>query len=190
MATEPTRHLSITEYLALERASQTKHEYLDGEMFAMSGASRQHNRIAVDTGTYLAVQTEDRGCEVFLSDMRIRTPSDLYTYPDISVVCGEARFEDAEFDTLLNPIVIFEVLSRSTQSYDRGTKLSHYMTIPSLAEIVLIAQDRVHVEHWVRQADGQWLVRELENLGQDLDLPSICCKLPLARIYRRVFAED
>lgn len=159
-------------------------------MFAMSGASRQHNRIAVDTGTDLTVQTEARGCEVFISDMRIRTPSDLYTYPDISVVCGEARFEDAELDTLLNPIVIFEVLSRSTESYDRGTKLSHYRTIPSLAEAVLIAQDRVHVEHWVRQTDGEWLVKELDGLDQNLELSSIHCKLPLARIYRRVFAED
>lgn len=190
MATEPTRHLSITEYLVLERASEMKHEYLDGEMFAMTGASRNHNRIAVDTGTDLAAQTEDQGCEVFICDMRIRTPSDLFTYPDISVVCSEARFEDTELDTLLNPVVIFEVLSRSTESYDRSTKLSHYRTIPSLAEVVFIAQDRAHVEQWVRQADGQWLVREIDGMGKNLDLPSIHCTLPLARIYRRVFAED
>jgi Uma2 family endonuclease len=190
MATEPNQRLTIAEYLALERASELKHDYLDGEMFAMTGASRSHNRIVLNLGIELDAQLQDRDCEVFVNEMRVRTPTDLFTYPDAVVSCWRSRFDDSNLDTLLTPVVIFEVLSPSAESYDRTTKLSHYRTIPSLAEVAFIAQDRIHVEHWIRQADAQWLVREIEDLGQDLDLPSIHCKLPLARVYRRVFAGD
>jgi|SRR5215213_10123537 len=191
MATEPNPRLTIAEYLALERASEIKHDYLEGEMFAMTGASRPHNRIVLNLGIDLDAQVQDRDCDVYVNEMRVRTPTDLFTYPDAVVSCWKARFDDSALDTLLTPVVIFEVLSHSTESYDRSTKLPHYQTIHSLAEIVLIAQDRVHVERWARQNGGWRLIEEIEDLRKTLDLPSIDCKLPLARIYRRVvFAED
>jgi Uma2 family endonuclease len=119
--------------------------------------------------------------------MRVRTPTDLFTYPDVVVVCGEPRFDDEEFDTLLNPTLIVEVLSRSTEAYDRGIKSSRYRSIPSLSQHVLIAQDRIQVEHFIRQAADRWLLEELADLGQTLELPSIGCRLPFAEIYDRVF---
>jgi Uma2 family endonuclease len=186
MATEPMHRLTIQEYLALERQAETKSDYLDGEMFAMSGASRKHNLIGVNIASSLHQQLSGRACEVYANDMRVRTPGDLLTYPDVVAVCGDPRFEDDEVDTLLNPTLIVEVLSKSTEAYDRVTKLDHYRTIPSLMEIVLVAQDRPRVEHWRRQGDGQWLVEEVEDLGRTIELASIQCRLPLAAIYQRV----
>jgi len=187
MATDPKQRLTIQEYLILERNAETKSDYLDGEMFAMTGASRKHNLISVNVLAALHSQLAGSPCEVYASDMRVRTPTDLLTYPDVVAVCGEPRFNDNEFDTLLNPILVVEVLSPSTETYDRLTKLDHYRTIPSLAEVVLVAQDRPWVEHWLRQDDGRWLIEELADLGRDLELPSIRCRLPLAALYRRVF---
>src|SRR5436305_6324366 len=118
MAAEPRQRLTIPEYLAFERQSETRHEYLDGEVFAMSGASRRHNRIVLNVGKRLDSALEDRGCEVFVSDMRVRTPdNEFFTYPDVVAVCAEPRFDDSEVDTLLNPELIVEVLSRSTADY-------------------------------------------------------------------------
>lgn len=187
MATDPKQRLTIQEYLILERNSETKSDYLDGETFAMTGASRKHNLISVNVLAALHAQLAGSPCEVYASDMRVRTPSDLLTYPDVVAVCGEPRFNDNEFDTLLNPILVVEVLSPSTETDDRLTKLDHYRTIPSLAEVVLVAQDRPRVEHWLRQEDGRWLIEELADLGRGLDLPAIRCRLPLEAIYRRVF---
>ena|ERR1700681_392424 len=187
MATNPNERLSIQEYLALERQSETKNDYLDGELFAMTGASRVHNLIAGNVFASLHAQLLGSPCEVYTNDMRVRTPTDLLTYPDVVAVCGEPRFSDAEFDTLLNPKFVVEVLSKSTEAYDRLTKLDHYRTIPGLEEIVSVAQDRVRIEHWRRQADGSWLVEELADLGRTLELVSVSCNLPLATVYRRVF---
>jgi Uma2 family endonuclease len=186
MASEPRQRLTIQDYLTLERQSETRSDYLDGEMFAMTGASRQHNRIVLNLAFSLDSQLGEKGCEVFASEMRVRTPTNLFTYPDVAVACGEVRYEDSEIDTLLNPIVVIEVLSKSTEAYDRVTKLAHYKTIPSLAEILLIAQNQPHVEHWMRQPDDRWLVEERNEVGQTLDLPSIGCTLAMAEIYRRV----
>ncbi|HEY0514585.1 MAG TPA: Uma2 family endonuclease, partial [Thermoanaerobaculia bacterium] len=172
---------------ALERRSETRSDYLAGETFAMTGASRKHNLIAANLLASLHTQLAESPCEVYASDMRVRTPTDLLTYPDVVAVCGEPRFGDSELDTLLNPILIVEVLSPSTEVYDRLTKLDHYRTIPSLVEMVLVAQDRPRLEHWLRQEDGRWLIEELEDLDRILDLPSVRCRLPLAAIYRRVF---
>lgn len=188
MATEPNQRLSIAEYLALERASELKHEYLDGEMFAMTGASRNHNLISGNVFSSLHSQVKGRRCEAYHGDMRVRTGDDLFTYPDVVVVCGAPQLDDAELDTLLNPTLLVEVLSKSTASYDCGAKLSHYRTTSSLSTILLIAQDRVRVERWDRQADGRWLVEEIEDLGRTLDLPSIGCTLALSDVYDRVFA--
>lgn len=187
MATEPTRHLSIAEYLALERASETKHEYLDGEMFAMTGASRNHNLVSGNAFASFHSQLKGRRCEAYHGDMRVRTGDNLFTYPDVVVVCGPPQFDDTELDTLLNPTLLIEVLSKSTESYDRGAKLIHYRTTPSLTEILLIAQDRAHIERWERQADSQWLVEDIDDIGRTLDLPSIGCTLALSDVYDRVF---
>ena len=187
MASDPLRRLSIPEYLAVERQAETKNDYLDGEVFAMAGASRQHNRITLNLALALETQLEERDCEVFSSEMRVRTPTNLFTYPEVLVACGPARFDDSELDTLLNPIVVIEVLSNSTEAYDRVTKLSHYRTIPSLQELLLVAQDKVHVEQLVRQTGNEWLFREVEDLESGVELPSIRCALTLRGVYRRVF---
>ena len=150
MPAMPKPLLTPEEYLARERRAETKSEYLRGEVFAMAGASRAHNLIASNAAGELRQQLRDRPCEVYPSDMRVKvSPSGLYTYPDVTVVCGEPQFEDAEVDTLLNPKVLVEVLSPSTADYDRGGKFTHYRRLPSLQEYVLISQDRPLVEHYV-----------------------------------------
>lgn len=186
MASEPKQRLTVQDYLILERKSETKSDYFAGEIFAMTGASREHNLIGLNIAASLHTQLAEGPCEVYTSDMRVRTPTDLVTYPDVVAVCGEPRFDDEEFDTLLNPVLIVEVLSRSTEVYDRLTKLGHCRAIPALAEIVLVAQDRPHAEHWLRQEDGRWLMEELTGLGQVLELPCVRCSLPLSTIYRRI----
>lgn len=188
MASEPRRRLTIESYLAFERQAETRHEYLDGEIVAMTGASRRHNRITLNIALALESQLEDRDCEVFVNEMRVLTPTRLFAYPDVVVACGPARFDDSEFDTLLNPILIVEVLSKSTEAYDRITKLSHYRSIPSLAEVLLVAQDGVHVEQLIRQPGNEWLFRESDDLETSLDLPSLGCRLDLRRVYRKAFA--
>ena len=187
MSAVPKSHLSPREYLARERQAETKSEYLRGEVFAMSGASRKHNLIAGNVNRELGQQLRNRECEVYQGDMRVKvSPTGLYTYPDVSVVCGEPEFEDAEVDTLLNPKVIVEVLSPSTADYDRGGKFTHYRRLPSLQEYVLISQDRPLVEHYVRQGQDEWLLTEHSSLEDGLILPSIGCRLPFSEIYLKV----
>lgn len=186
------RHPSMTpeEYLKFERESEEKHEYFAGEIFAMTGASLNHNVITLNVGAMLHAQLRKRPCTVYPSDMRVKTPlRTLYTYPDISVVCGTPQLEDDKFDTLLNPIVIIEVLSPSTEMYDRGKKFQHYRTIPSLQEYLLIAQDSVRVEHYVR-GEGQWIFTDAANLDAVLKLPSIDCTLALSEVYEKVNFEE
>ncbi len=190
MATDPKQRLTVQEYLTLERQSETRNDYLAGEMLSMTGASRKHNLITANILAALHSQLADRACEVYASDMRVRTPSGLFTYPDVVAVCGEPRFDDNEFDTLLNPALVVEILSRSTEAYDRLTKLDHYRTIPSLDEILFVAQDRPHVEHWLRQEDGRWLIEEIDDLDRSLDLPSLRCTLALRTVYRRVIGDN
>ena len=187
MSAVPKPYITPAEYLALERRAETKSEYYRGETFAMSGASREHNLIAINVGRQLSEQLRDRACEVYPSDMRVRvTPTGLYTYPDVVVVCGEPQFEDGELDTLLNPKVLFEILSPSTADYDRGGKFAQYRRLASLAEYVLISQDRPLVEHYVRQPHDQWLLSEQSGLTDTLVLPSIRCQLALSEIYLKV----
>lgn len=188
MATEPRPRFTPDEYLALERPSESKSEYLRGEIFAMTGASRRHNRIVLNIALTLDPQLRGKGCEVFANDMRVRVPdADLYTYPDVVVACGEPRFEDDELDTLLNPVLIVEVLSPSTRDYDRGTKFSYYRTLPSFSEYLVVSQDKVHVEHSVREAD-RWVLTETDDPAKTLELPSIGCTLALSDVYDRVFS--
>ncbi len=180
-------YLTPQQYLARERQAETKSEYLSGEMFAMSGASREHNLIAGNVSRVLGELLRERKCEVYQSDMRVKvSPTGLYTYPDVTVVCGEPEFEDAEVDTLLNAKVLVEVLSPSTADYDRGRKFTHYRRLSSLQEYVLISQDRPLVEHYVRQGRDEWLLREQSSLQDTLILPAIQCRLPLSEIYLKV----
>jgi Uma2 family endonuclease len=187
MASEPKQRLTIEEYLAFERQSETRNDYLDGEIVAMTGASRRHNRITLNVAFELEAQLGDRDCEVFANEMRLLTPTHLFTYPDIVVACEPIQFDDSELDTLLNPVLVVEVLSKSTEAYDRVTKLSHYRTIPSLAEVILVAQNKVHVEQLIRQIGTEWLFRESDQLDTSLELPSLGCTLDLLRVYRKVF---
>jgi len=174
------------EYLALERKSETRNEYFNGEIFAMAGASREHNLIAGNVNAEIRNQILDRPCESYPSDMRVYIEATgLYTYPDVTVVCGEPRFQDREVDTLLNPLVIVEVLSPTTEAYDRGVKFRHYRRIGSLREFVLISQERMLVERYTRQGND-WVLSDLTDPDQVLKLESIGCEIPLNRIYAKV----
>ena len=178
--------LTPEEYLTLERKATVKSEYLSGQILAMSGASNAHNLITLDIGTELNIQLRGRECLVYTSDMRIRTsPKGAYFYPDVVVVCGKPRFEDNVFDTLLNPILVIEVLSPSTEMYDKGEKFRHYQELASLQEYILVSQDRVRVEHY-RLVKTQWVQTEMRGHEDVLSLNSIRCELPLQDIYRRV----
>ncbi len=178
--------LTPEQYLILERKAATKSEYLSGKRIAMPGASRSHNLITMNTANQFYNQLINQECEVYASDMRVRTHQPAsYIYPDVVVVCDEPRFEDDEFDTLLNPTVVVEVLSPSTAAYDRNEKFERYKQLTSLQEYLLISQDRVCVEHYLRQG-LQWIETEFCLLEQVLPLVSIHCELPLHAIYRRV----
>jgi Uma2 family endonuclease len=190
VTTQPESHITPEEYLALERQAATKSEYLDGEMFAMSGATREHTQIAGNITTELNVQLMDRPCEVYPLDMRTKVAATgLYTYPDVAVVCGEPQFEDANMDTLVNPDLIIEVLSHSTESYDRGKKFAHYRNFDSLREYVLVSQTECRVERFCRQDDGNWLYSENTDPGGSIELASVACRLSLSRVYHKVDFE-
>ena len=174
------------QYLALERKADSKNEFCNGFIIAMAGASREHNVIAGNFHGEIRLQLKGRSCEVYISDMRVRVaPAGLFTYPDVVAVCGEAQFLDDKVDTLLNPTMIVEVLSRSTESYDRGDKFMHYRRLESLREYVVVAQDKVLVERFTRQGD-EWLLTEFRNLDETLRLASIDCAIPLREIYARI----
>jgi Uma2 family endonuclease len=179
--------LTPEEYLAKERKAEFKSEYFAGETFAMAGARPSHNVIVGNVIGELHPQLKPRPCRVYPSDQRVKvSPTGLYTYPDVIVVCGKPQFEDEEGDTLLNPTVLVEVLSESTEDYDRGRKFVHYRTIESLREYVLIAQDECRVERFERQPDNTWVLWATDRMEDALELPAIGCELPLAEIYHKV----
>jgi Uma2 family endonuclease len=187
MSSVPKLRFTPEQYLALERQAEYKSEFLDGEIFAMAGASREHNLIAGNVFASLHGQLRGRPSETYPNDMRIKvTATGLRTYPDVVVVCGEPQFEDENGDTLLNPTLLVEVLSRTTEAYDRGEKFAHYRLLESLVEYVLIAQNRCQVERLTRQPDGQWLLSEARDLGGSIALTSIGSQLALAEVYGRV----
>lgn len=187
MSTVPRRRYSAAEYLTLERSASHKSEFFGGEMFAMAGGSRQHNRIAVNIVARSDEQMRESPCEVFGSDMRVKiSASGLYTYPDAVIACGDIQFEDEAADTLVNPRVIFEVLSDTTEAYDRGKKFDHYRQIPFLSEYVLVSQSEPLVERFVRQLDGSWQLTVLKGLDAILQLEAITLRLQLADIYFKV----
>lgn len=187
MSLQAKRRLTPEEYLACERHAETKSEFYHGEMFAMAGASRNHNLIVANLTGELRAQLRGRPCEVYPADMRVKvSETGLYTYPDVVLVCSEPLFEDEHVDTLLNPTLIVEVLSPSTEAHDRGEKFAQYRKLASLHEYVMIAQDRFRIEHYVRQGKEQWLLTEASDLGDTVHLPSIGCDLQLSEAYDRV----
>ena len=181
-----SKYISPEEYLTLERASEIRHQYFRGEMFAMSGASRAHNVINLNLASSLNRQLSGGPCEAYVNDMRVKvSATGLYTYPDTVVAGADREFEDAVVDTLLNPTVIAEVLSDSTEAYDRGDKFRQYQKLQSLREYVLVSQKRACVEHFLRQGN-QWVLTSLEGPTDTLVLSTINCRVALREIYDRV----
>jgi len=189
LSTQPKSFITPEQYLEIERAAECKSEYFNGEMFAMAGAVRTHNLLVTNAVAELRQQLRGRPCEVYPSDMRVRVSSTgLYTYPDALVVCGEPVFLDRREDTLLNPALIVEVLSPSTEAYDRGRKFEHYQKIDSLRYYLLISSDRVHADLFTLQ-DGRWGLTPASGLDDTLELESIGCRLKLADLYEKVEFE-
>jgi Uma2 family endonuclease len=188
---DPAARLRMTaeEYLAFERASEEKHEFADGEIFAMSGGKGTHANVAANIIGTFAVALLRRPCRTYTSDMRVHIPStDRFVYPDASVVCGRPQYKDEHIDTLLNPRVIVEVLSPSTEAYDRGDKFANYRAIPSLKHYIIAAQDKPYIEVYTRENDGSWKLREY-RAGSVIDLSELECKLDVDQIYAGVFDE-
>lgn len=188
MLPRPRDLTSFDDYLATERRAAFRSELVDGQVVAMAGASLRHNEIVSNVVEILRRQLRRRGCGVYASDLRVLVPAtQLATYPDVVVVCGEPEIYDDQGDTLLNPRLIIEVLSASTESFDRGEKFAQYRTLASLTDYVLIAQGRVLVEHFARQDDGRWLLASAGAEEEVLEIPALDCRLPLAEIYDRAF---
>jgi Uma2 family endonuclease len=186
MARNSISVLTEEEYLAFERASESRHEYQSGRIYSMAGASREHNLITGNVAGELRSQLKGKPCETYSNDMRVRiSRTRLYTYPDVVVVCGKPVFIDDYNDTLINPTLIVEVLSPTTEAYDRGEKFRDYRTIESFSEYVLIAQNKMAVDHFVKQ-NNIWVIKEVE---QKVRLVTISCTLSLADIYDRVEFE-
>jgi len=188
MSRAKSPYCSADEYLALERDSVVRHEYLDGQIYEMAGESLQHSQICVNLIGEVRSQLKGRECQVLSPNMKIRTgESKLFSYPDLTVVCGEPMFHDRHGDILLNPVVIFEVLSASAEAYDRGEKFLRYRNhIATLTDYVLVSQRRPVIEHLARRPDGQWLFSDAEGLSASLFIDSIGCRLDLAEVYARV----
>jgi Uma2 family endonuclease len=187
MSRQVKTYISEEEYLAIERAAEYKNEYVNGEIFAMTGASRKHNVISGNIFGELRERLKGKPCEIYHSDMRVKAPAARsYVYPDVVVVCGNPQFEDGFIDTLLNPTLVVEVLSKSTGSYNRLAKAAYYRTIESLTEYLLVAQEEYRVEQYVKQVDGRWLLSDVRSLESVLELKSIDCSLALRDLYNKV----
>jgi Uma2 family endonuclease len=182
-------YLTPEEYLAIERAAEYKSEYIDGVMYAMAGGSPKHSLISGNVLTELNVQLKDSPCLVFNSDLKVRVPSSRrFHYPDVIVVCDKPEYADDEQDVLLNPLLLVEVLSKSTAGYDRRQKFLYYQELESFREYLLIAQDEPLVLHHVKQPNGTWIVTRIAGLEQNVELLTIKCRLPLKDIYAKVTA--
>jgi Uma2 family endonuclease len=191
VSSQPNTYLTPEQYLDIERKADYKSEYYEGGMFAMSGAKEAHNLVAVHLLRQLDTKFMGRPCRVYGSDMRVRIKTaGLYTYPDAVAVCGEPVFLDDQRDTLLNPSLLVEILSPSTEAYDRGRKFEHYKTLESLREYLLIAQDRIHADLYTRQADGRWLLTSADRLEDRLTLESVGAEVSLADLYEKVEFPD
>lgn len=186
MSTNPATRLTPQEYLRIEREAEWKSEYLDGEMFAMAGASPRHAQITANLIRELGNQLLEGPCIVYDANLRVATdPQRHYTYPDVIVGCDPPEYVDTDLDTLTNPTFIAEVLSESTEKYDRGAKSERYRAVASLSEYLLVAQDRVHVELYTRQPDG-WALHEWNDPAAEIALASLGCRVKIAGIYAKV----
>ncbi len=191
MSSLPKHRWTEAEYLAFERESEEKHELIDGEIVLMSGASENHNLITTSTLSSLFSQLRKKPCKVYPSDMRVRVgKTRQYTYPDMSIVCDKPLFADDHKDMLLNPTVIIEVLSSSTERYDRGDKFMLYRTLAPLQEYVLISQNRVQIERYIRQPDSMWLFSEIQHIDDRIELTAIGCTLAAADVYEQITFEN
>lgn len=183
----PDKYWTVEEYLEFERTSDIKHEYLEGQFYAMAGAKQAHNLICAAANHYLFPPARKRGCRLYASDMRVRTPSGLYAYPDLGVVCGLPQIvEERGQESLLNPTLIIEVLSASTEQFDRAKKFTHYKSLSSLQDYVLVAQYQPVVECFTRQDNGQWVHTLAVGLDGSIHIPSLDAALNLADIYEQV----
>lgn len=187
MSAVPKRKLTEAEYLAIERAAEFKSEFYNGEMFAMAGASREHNRVKENLIVEVGGRLKGGPCQTFSSDQRVKVePTGLYTYPDIVVVCGRPEYAETDRDTLVNPTVVIEVLSPSTQKYDRVAKLRFYKKLASLREYVLVSQHAPEYERYTRQEDGTWSWTLVEGLADELIFESIPVRVPMTDVYAGV----
>ncbi len=183
--------LTPAEYLRIERTATCRSEYFRGEMFAMAGGSPTHSRIKTNVLGELRNRMKGNPCAPYDSDLRVKCPTGLYTYPEASVFCSELEFDDEQRDTVLNPTLLIEVLSKSSEAYDRGKKFDHYRTIPSLREYVLVSQDEPMVQRFLRNDDDTWTLSAVADLKQAVKLQSLGIELPLAEVYERVdFAAE
>ena len=186
MSVQPKTRYTLQEYLDLERSGQARHEYLDGEVFAMGGASWVHVLIVSNLVASLKAPLRTRGCQVTSNDLRVKVSvTGLYTYPDVTIVCDKPQFEQPG-DSLLNPQAIVEVLSDSTEAYDRGKKFEHYRAIASLTDYLLVSQNEVLVEHYSRQPDGRWIYSAANKLADSVPIATLGCVLSLAEVYDNV----
>lgn len=191
MSTLQKTFLTQEQYLEIERKADFKSEYYEGEMFAMAGASWAHNLIVWNLVTEFGQQLRKGPCRGTPSDMRVRiNPSGLYTYPDVTIVCGEPQFLDERRDTLLNPNLIVEVLSPSTEAYDRGRKFKHYRSVESVSQYLLVSSEEINAELFTRQPDGTWHLITVSRLEDSLEFQSVGCRLALADVYQKVDFTD
>jgi Uma2 family endonuclease len=187
MSTQAKISLTPEQYLEIERQAERKSEYWQGEMFAMAGAGEPHNLVVMNIAAQIHSQLRSGDCRTYANDMRVRVSvTGLYTYPDIVVVCGVPQFLDGRRDTLLNPTLIVEVLSPSTEAYDRGRKFEHYQSVDSLKQYLLVASERVHADLYTRQAGGQWLLTAAGSIEDTIDLESVGCRITLRDCYDKV----
>jgi Uma2 family endonuclease len=187
MSAQPQTLLTVDQYLAFEETSDSKHEYLAGYVTALAGGNEQHTIICGNVYATLHSQVRHRSCIVYTSDMQVKVEkTGLFTYPDVAVVCGEPIYTTPKRTVLLNPTVIIEVLSPSTERYDRGKKFHHYRALDSLQEYILIAQDTTSIDHYLRQPDNLWLLSAVDDATATMTLPSIQCLLQLTDVYDKV----
>jgi len=190
MSAIPKTKLTPEEYLETERKAEYKSEYFGGEIYAMSGANRKHCLISVNLNGLFWQYLKGKNFEAYSSKMRMFIPkTKSYIYPDV-VVCGEPKFQDKVFDTLLNPTLLIEVLSESTESYDRGKKFQQYRSIESLQEYVLVSQDEARIEKYLKQGDGFWVLSEAVGLDSEIEFASIECRIALAEVYDKINFSD
>jgi len=188
MSSKPKRRYTLEEYFELDRNSEIKYEYWNGEIFAMVGGSPEHSQILVNLIGELRAQLKERPCRVFPSEQRVKVPaSPPYRYPDVAALCGKPEYEEiGGVKVLINPIVIVEVLSPTSERFDRGDKFTFYKSIPSFQEYILVAQHRPHITQFIKQADNKWLQSEVNDITGNLYLPTIDCTLALNEVYRDV----